>query len=60
MSNYRHARLEDRSSPLFIALPEVAERCYHLIYQLCIHRHTSEFTCRYIRTREDFFDHQLA
>lgn len=50
----------DYVTPLFIALPELAERCYRLIYQLCVHRHTSEFTCRYLRTREDFFARQLA
>lgn len=50
----------DLAVPLFNALPELAERCYRVIYQLCIHSRTSEFTCRYLRTREDFFVHQLA
>lgn len=46
--------------PLFTALPELAERCYRLIYQLCVHRQTTDFTCRYLRSREDFFARQLA
>ena len=46
--------------PLFITLPGLAERCYRVLYQLCIHPRTSDFTTRYLRTREDFFARQIA
>ncbi|KAF8970600.1 nucleoporin Nup186/Nup192/Nup205 [Flammula alnicola] len=48
------------ATPLFTTLPELAERCYRLIYQLCVHPRTSEFSTRYLRTREDFFARQIA
>lgn len=48
------------STPLFITLPGLAERCYRVIQQLCIHSKTSDFTTRYLRMREDFFARQLA
>lgn len=48
------------AAPLFITLPGLAERCYRVIYQLCVHPRTSEFMMRYLRTREDFFTRQLA
>ncbi|KAF8183807.1 nucleoporin Nup186/Nup192/Nup205 [Mycena galopus ATCC 62051] len=48
------------SDPLFITLPGLAELFYRIIYQLCTHSRTSEFTMRYLRTREDFFARQLA
>ncbi|KAG6907715.1 hypothetical protein DXG01_007628 [Tephrocybe rancida] len=53
-------RDQDYSTPLFVSLPELAERCYRVIHQLCNHPRTSEFTTRYLRTREDFFARQLA
>ncbi|GLB44615.1 putative nuclear pore complex scaffold, nucleoporins 186/192/205 [Lyophyllum shimeji] len=53
-------RDHDPSTPLFITLPELAERCYRVIYQLCTHPRTSDSTARYLRTREDFFARQLA
>ncbi|KAF7297146.1 hypothetical protein MIND_00947600 [Mycena indigotica] len=46
--------------PLFIMLPGLAELLYRIIYQLCTHPRTTEFTMRYLRTREDFFARQLA
>ena len=46
--------------PLFLTLPGLAERCYRVLYQLCIHPKTSDFTTRYLRTREDFFARQIA
>lgn len=46
--------------PLFVTLPTLAERCYKAIYQLCVHPKTSDFTMRYLRTREDFFARQIA
>ena len=46
--------------PLFVTLPELAERCYKVIHQLCMHPKTSDFTTRYLRTREDFFARQIA
>ncbi|RPD60781.1 hypothetical protein L227DRAFT_653063 [Lentinus tigrinus ALCF2SS1-6] len=53
----RHQALGE---PLFITLPAFAERCYHVIFQLCQHPRTSEATMRYLRTREDFFSRHLA
>jgi nuclear pore complex protein Nup205 len=49
-----------RATPLFLSLPGLAERCYRVIFQLCTHPRTSDFTTRYLRTREDFFARQLA
>ncbi|KAF9445985.1 hypothetical protein P691DRAFT_777187 [Macrolepiota fuliginosa MF-IS2] len=46
--------------PLLVTLPGLAERCYRVIHNLCVHPRTSEFTTRYLRTREDFFGRQLA
>ncbi|THU93859.1 hypothetical protein K435DRAFT_829411 [Dendrothele bispora CBS 962.96] len=46
--------------PLFASLPELAERCYHVVYKLCVHPRSSTFTMRYLRTREDFFARHLA
>ncbi|KAJ7128145.1 nucleoporin Nup186/Nup192/Nup205 [Mycena crocata] len=48
------------SDPLFLTLPGLAELFYRIIHQLCTHSRTSEFTMRYLRTREDFFTRQLA
>ncbi|KAJ7619541.1 nucleoporin Nup186/Nup192/Nup205 [Roridomyces roridus] len=48
------------SDPLLVNLPGLAELLYRIIYQLCTHSRTSEFTMRYLRTREDFFARQLA
>ncbi|KAJ3544602.1 hypothetical protein NM688_g5723 [Phlebia brevispora] len=45
---------------LMITLPALAERCYQVIYQLCKHSRTSEFSMRYLRSREDFFTRHLA
>ncbi len=58
-------RGEDRegnrdTTPLLVTLPGLAERCYRVIHNLCVHPRTSEFTTRYLRTREDFFARQLA
>ncbi|KAF9006925.1 nucleoporin Nup186/Nup192/Nup205 [Cyathus striatus] len=41
-----------QTTPLFITLPTLAEPCYRIL--------TSEFTSRYLRTREHFFARQLA
>ncbi|KAI0085599.1 nucleoporin Nup186/Nup192/Nup205 [Irpex rosettiformis] len=41
-------------------LPAFAERCYRVILQLCRHSRTSEFSMRYLRSREDFFTRHLA
>ncbi|THU81083.1 hypothetical protein K435DRAFT_873712 [Dendrothele bispora CBS 962.96] len=46
--------------PMFASLPELAERCYHVVYKLCVHPRSSTFTMRYLRTREDFFARHLA
>ncbi|KAL1938972.1 hypothetical protein VTO73DRAFT_11125 [Trametes versicolor] len=66
--NFGVARLKGKESrrrhalgePLFVSLPAFAERCYHVIFQLCQHPRTSEPTMRYLRTREDFFARHLA
>ncbi|EMD35026.1 hypothetical protein CERSUDRAFT_125016 [Gelatoporia subvermispora B] len=46
--------------PLFVTLPALAQRGYHLVHQLCKHPRTSEPVMRYLRTREDFFTRHLA
>lgn len=53
-------RRNRQTTPLFITSPGLAERCYRVIYQLCVHPKTSDFATRYLRTREDFFARQLA
>lgn len=58
-------RSESRSSqanqsPLFLRRPALAEKCYRLVHQLCVHPFTSRATLRYLRTREDFFARQLS
>ncbi|KIK56168.1 hypothetical protein GYMLUDRAFT_87421 [Collybiopsis luxurians FD-317 M1] len=53
-------RAEAQAIPLFMTLPALAERCYHIIYQLCVHPRTSSSTMRYLRTREDFFTRHLS
>ncbi|KAI0351635.1 hypothetical protein OH77DRAFT_1429461 [Trametes cingulata] len=53
-------RRQALGEPLFISLPAFAERCYHVIFQLCQHPRTAESTMRYLRTREDFFARHLA
>ncbi|KAF8154003.1 nucleoporin Nup186/Nup192/Nup205 [Crassisporium funariophilum] len=53
-------RERTQADPLFTTLPGLAERCYRVIHQLCMHPRTSDFTTRYLRTREDFFARQLA
>jgi len=56
----RDRQIALQTDPLFVTLPGLAERCYRVIYQLCVHPRTSDFTMRYLRTREDFFARQLA
>ncbi|KAG6837756.1 hypothetical protein H0H93_001683 [Arthromyces matolae] len=53
-------RQREYVAPLFVTLPELAEKCYRVVYHLCTHPRTSDFTTRYLRTREDFFARQLA
>ncbi|KAI9512151.1 nucleoporin Nup186/Nup192/Nup205 [Russula earlei] len=48
------------TEPLFNIMPALAERFYRVLHHLCMHRHTSDFTMRYLRTRENFFVRQLA
>lgn len=48
------------SQALLATLPGFAERCYLVLYQLCKHSRTSDFTMRYLRSREDFFSRHLA
>ena len=56
----RRREQQTRATPLFASLPSLAERCYRVVYQLCVHPRTSDFTSRYLRSREDFFARQLA
>ncbi|KAI6142345.1 nucleoporin Nup186/Nup192/Nup205 [Pisolithus tinctorius] len=48
------------TEPLFTVLPALAEKCYRIIYNLCVHPRTSDPTMRYLRTHEDFFVRHLA
>ncbi|KAI5985097.1 nucleoporin Nup186/Nup192/Nup205 [Pisolithus albus] len=48
------------TEPLFTVLPALAEKCYWIIHNLCVHPRTSDPTMRYLRTREDFFVRHLA
>ena len=41
------------------SLPGLAERCYRVIWNLCVHPRTSEFSTRYLRTKFNFFARQL-
>ncbi|KAH8829222.1 hypothetical protein DL96DRAFT_1597215 [Flagelloscypha sp. PMI_526] len=45
--------------PLFVRLPTLAEKCYRVIYQLCMHPRSPQYLMRDLRT-EDFFARQLA
>lgn len=45
---------------LFSTAPLLAERCYRVIYHLCKHPRTSDYTTRYLRFQEDFFLRHLA
>ncbi|KAL1738819.1 nucleoporin Nup186/Nup192/Nup205, partial [Schizophyllum fasciatum] len=47
-------------TPLFLALPGLAERCYQVILNLCQHQRTSEVTMRYLRSHDHFFARQLS
>ncbi|KAI6135337.1 nucleoporin Nup186/Nup192/Nup205 [Pisolithus thermaeus] len=48
------------TDPLFTVLPALAEKCYWIVHNLCVHPRTSDPTMRYLRTREDFFVRHLA
>ena len=58
--NKTDGELFAHAEPLFSVLPALAERFYRVLHNLCMHRETSDFTMRYLRTREDFFVRQLA
>ena len=58
--NKNDSKLATHAEPLFSVMPALAERFYRVLHNLCMHRHTSDFTMRYLRTREDFFVRQLA
>lgn len=49
-----------RTLPLSQTHPLLAEKCYMLIHQLCIHPWTSGPVIRYLRSREHFFSQQLT
>lgn len=56
-------RQEDRllkKTPLYHKAPALAEKCHHLLYQLCAHELTSKPAARYLRTREDYFARNLS
>ena len=58
--NENNSELFSHAEPLFSVMPTLAERFYRVLHNLCMHRHTSDSTMRYLRTREDFFVRQLA
>ncbi|VDB86731.1 unnamed protein product [Peniophora sp. CBMAI 1063] len=45
---------------LLITQPEIAEKMYGVLLNLCTHARTSDSVTRYLRTHEDFFARQLA
>lgn len=45
---------------LLVSQPEIAEKMYTIILNLCTHHRTSDATTRYLRTHEDFFARQLS
>ena len=47
------------ATSLVSSLPGLAERCYRVIWNLCVHPRTSEFSTRYLRTKFNFFARQL-
>jgi nuclear pore complex protein Nup205 len=56
-------RQEDRllkKPPLYYKAPALAEKCHHLLHQLCAHELTSKPAARYLRTREDYFARNLS
>ena len=59
-SKGRERRQSVASDALFFVLPALAERLYHVVYELCKHPRTSDSTMRYLRTREDFCARHLA
>jgi len=40
--------------------PALAEKCFALVQNLCVHPYTSVATLRYLRTGADFFTDQLC
>jgi nuclear pore complex protein Nup205 len=58
--NKSYGELFAHAEPLFSAIPALAERFYRVLHNLCMHRETSDFTIRYLCTREGFFIRQLA
>ncbi len=58
--NKNDGELLSHTEPLFSVMPALAEHFYRVLHNLCMHRETSDFTMRYLRTREDFFVRQLA
>ena len=56
----RERRAMASMDPLFTVLPALAEKCYCVIHNLCVHPRTSDAMMRYLRTREDFFVRHLA
>ncbi|VDB86726.1 unnamed protein product [Peniophora sp. CBMAI 1063] len=45
---------------LLVSQPEIAEKMYGVVLNLCTHACTSDSVTRYLRTHEDFFARQLA
>ncbi len=54
------AGVKSSQGTLHSTAPLLAERCYRVIYHLCKHPRTSDFTTRYLRFQEDFFLRHLA
>ncbi|KAJ1548151.1 hypothetical protein HK096_003517 [Nowakowskiella sp. JEL0078] len=53
------AENDESYPPLFKTHPILAEKCYHLIYELCASPAVSGPTMRYLRNRENFVVDQL-
>ena len=51
--------VDSQQVPLFVISPGLSERCYRVVQQLCQHPRTTEFSMRYLRTRENFFARHL-
>ncbi|KAI9366036.1 nucleoporin Nup186/Nup192/Nup205 [Zopfochytrium polystomum] len=54
-----HMDADDAEVPLYVLHPKLGEKCYQLIYRICVDESTSVATMRFLRTTEDFFRRQL-
>ena len=54
-SDYRGQESEEDLPNLLYQQPSLAEKCYRLIRQLCLHDYTSKAVTTYLRSRRHFF-----